>query len=131
MTGTEMIDRVERYRVAARKVIDSTAPFNVKCGTLIELAEMARAEEDRELVRWAEAVLWEEAAPFLGQRPTPAVPADAYGLRQLTMRAEGYEACPRCGSHLPTEIDVRRWAGIWRAWAEEVQARKGAVSDGR
>src|SRR3712207_5758369 len=105
-----MLQRIDEYRAAARKIVEASAPLNRRCAGLIELSRSAREEDDPEVARFAERVIFEEAAELLGLRRPPPVPVDAYGRRQLALRAEGYECCPRCGSRLATEIDVERWA---------------------
>jgi hypothetical protein len=125
---SEFLERIGRYRTAVRIVIDADAPFNRKCAKLIELSTAARAEDDRELARWCERAIYEEASVFLGLVPPPPVPTDAYGRKQRAVREEGYSHCPRCGSALATEDQLALWASQWSQWAAEVDRRGG--SDG-
>jgi L-alanine-DL-glutamate epimerase-like enolase superfamily enzyme len=123
------LDRIREYRRAARAVVRADhAELGERYAALIDLAEAARAEPDPLVATWAQRVIWQESAVFLGvDDGEPDCPPENYERRARALRAEGYERCPRCLSVLATDRDLERWAAMRRAHYEELRVREQAV----
>ena len=124
-----VLDRVREYRRAARMAVEADVPFETKALALLDVADMARKEPDPVVSRWAELAIWAESEMFLlGRDPVKeAGIGDAWERAQGAMRAEGYDACPRCRSRIASteeleNLHLRRLRRI-----DELERRQGAV----
>jgi hypothetical protein len=129
VAGAEVLERIREYRIAARKIVEADhVNFKDRCLGLLELVDLARAENDVLIVRWAELSIWAEARGFLGiHDEAPALPPEPFEDRQRRLRQDGYERCPHCFSQIATEEELKRWWSLRRAEAERRDIHERAI----
>ncbi|HXF72756.1 MAG TPA: hypothetical protein VNO79_09140 [Actinomycetota bacterium] len=103
----EFLERLARYREAARTCVRADAPVARRLLALVKVTMLAREEEDPTLRAWAERVVYEEARPLLGDGGPPE-PGDPWERAQRQLRREGYERCPRCWARVATDEELDR-----------------------
>lgn len=105
MSDDELLARIRRYREAARTTVRTPGVSDRdRCLALLQLADMARDEEDPTIRTWAERATWEEAKGFLGlDDAAPPLPSTSFERKVRTLRHEGLVRCDRCGHDLPTD----------------------------
>lgn len=125
----EVLARVRRYREAARVAVRTLgADDRDRCLALIEIADMARGEEDPTIRAWGERAIWEESRVFLGMDDREAaLPPASFESRVRKLRTDGYVRCPTCSHELPTDDELERWARMRRDAAELRDRREAAL----
>jgi hypothetical protein len=102
MVDTAILDRIGKYRVAARRAVEATgAGDKQQCLALFDLGDLARREADPTVRLWSERVIWAEAASFILGEEAPIF-GDRWEQAQRELRLAGYEKCPRCLSEVQT-----------------------------
>jgi hypothetical protein len=128
MTEPAILERLARYRAAARMAAETDRPLRLRLLALLDLMDAARAEADETLRGWAEAGVWEEARPLFGaQGDEPSIPTDPVEVAARQLRAQGYAACPTCARPLHGELDFARWRAIRQADRDRGEARRKAT----
>jgi hypothetical protein len=121
------LEVVERYRRAARTVIDADRPRAEKNVALVGLAKSAQAEEDRGTSRSAQEVVWREAKKFWYPDAPPESPGDPVLRAARTLRSRGYTSCPKCFRAVLTELDEVMILRTERSWWMNKRIHREAV----
>jgi hypothetical protein len=122
-----LLEVVERYRRAARTVIEADRPRSAKNLALIDLAKCARAEETRETTRWAELAVWKEAERFFYPDEPPEEADDAISRAARSMRSRGLVRCTHCYRPLLTDLELEMTARASRRWYLDRRIHREAV----
>lgn len=126
--GQAVLERVARFRQAARLAVEASASARDRCLALMDLMGMVREEPDPTIRQWAEQAVWAECKGFLGMDDEAlAVPPRSYEVAQRHMRAQGYSSCPSCRSVLADDETLDRWSRLRLAEAERRDVQKPAV----
>jgi hypothetical protein len=122
------LDRVKRYRKAARLATTAEADVQDRYLALLELVDMANEEPDPLIGHWARIAIWTESKAFLGvDDEEPEAPTEPYEAAQRKLRSRGFSACPACLSPLADETDFHRWRALRQAHIDEIELRERAV----
>jgi hypothetical protein len=127
MDPTEVLQKLRSYRDQARAIRLSDARLTAKLPALVDLMRAVRAEPDRFLREQGEAVVYAQASVLLEADKDIAQSRDPIAIAARSLRAEGYETCPRCRQRLSDVTDWTFWSALRRAELKRLQALDGAA----
>jgi hypothetical protein len=123
------LTRVNHYREATRRLLRADLYRDDRARALDRLYQRAKAEPFGDVaVRAIVAEIgWGQDRVDVVDDLALFATIDKEVGAHRSLRAQGFERCPRCKSTLSTEIDWRRWLGERNGLSNEFEAREGAV----
>lgn len=130
------LSTVDRYRRAARGIVDANLPATGPDGwrsMLIRLGAEIHTELRDPERRWAQLAVGEEVRSLYGNDPENGwtqAPPRARTDPMVRLRALGHSVCPTCFTAVPTVKDLERWRGLELLAAKRRDVRKEAIGHG-
>ena len=122
------LSRIGVYRAAFRQVLRHRGLDNEeRVRALMNLSRRARGERYAEMICIAlfAELRWDLDREEVSRRRDTG---DRLERRHRSMRAEGYDSCPRCLTELSRQADWDAWRAMREAAIVEAEAREGAVA---